>query len=191
MNADGALVARLGLGLGVGSRVSFVGAGRGGNAASSSAAASEGASTIAIVVATTNSARHVARSAPSARKLARHGSCFSDRLRAEPAWAPPPCDRDVVQLPSNQRGDEEDNEIVNSYTPAFRSKMVKKLLGPGRVSQRSLWRETVVWSGPPPGTLSNWVKQATTITDVSKREKRKKQCGARVGRATVNGWSAE
>ena len=37
--------------------------------------------------------------------------------------------------------------------------MVQRLLGPGRVSQCSLSRET----GVPQGTLSQWVRQATTV----------------------------
>jgi len=49
--------------------------------------------------------------------------------------------------------------MIPSYTPAFRSKMVQRLLGPGRVSQCSLSRET----GVPQPTLSQWLREATTV----------------------------
>ena len=54
--------------------------------------------------------------------------------------------------------------LLNPYTPAFRSKMVQRLLGPGRISATSLARET----GLPVSTLSLWVRQATSVPDVPK-----------------------
>lgn len=55
---------------------------------------------------------------------------------------------------------------METYTPAFRRKMVQRLIGPGRVSQMALSRET----GVPQPTLSMWIKEATTVGYVRKRK---------------------
>jgi transposase-like protein len=55
---------------------------------------------------------------------------------------------------------------MNTYTPAFKAKLVQRLLGPGRMSQGALSRET----GVPQATLSNWLKEATTVGAMPKRK---------------------
>lgn len=53
-----------------------------------------------------------------------------------------------------------------TYTEAFKSKMVQRLLGPPAVSQCELSRRT----GVPQGTLSDWLREAT-VKDVSKKKR--------------------
>ena len=57
---------------------------------------------------------------------------------------------------------------MTPYTPAFRAKMVQRLIGPGRISQNALSKQT----GVPQGTLSTWVQEATTVGDMPKTKKR-------------------
>src|SRR4051812_5549040 len=55
-----------------------------------------------------------------------------------------------------------------TYTEAFKSKMVQRLLGPSAITQCELARQT----GVPQGTLSHWV-QAATVGDVKKNRKKR------------------
>ena len=60
-----------------------------------------------------------------------------------------------------------------TYSPAFRSKMLEKLLGPDARSACSLSREV----GIPQSTLSRWVREAGTLESMGKK--------------TRKNWSAE
>jgi transposase len=60
-----------------------------------------------------------------------------------------------------------------TYSPAFRSKMLEKLLGPDARSACSLSREV----GIPQSTLSRWVREAGTLKSMGKK--------------TRKNWSAE
>ena len=60
-----------------------------------------------------------------------------------------------------------------TYSPAFRSKMLEKLLGPDARSACSVSREV----GIPQSTLSRWVREAGTLE--------------RMGKKTRKNWSAE
>ena len=60
-----------------------------------------------------------------------------------------------------------------TYSPAFRSKMLEKLLGPDARSACSLSREV----GIPQSTLSRWIREAVTLKDMDKK--------------TRKNWSAE
>ena len=97
---------------------------------------------------------------PSRRSMCsrRRSGAEPDRARIHPWGTQRPCVREVVRS-SLSCGASLDILLMNSFTPAFRAKMVQRLLGPGRVSQCSLSRET----GVPQGTLSQWVRQATTV----------------------------
>ena len=53
-----------------------------------------------------------------------------------------------------------------TYTEAFKSKMVQRLLRPPTVSQGELSRRT----GVPQATLSDWLREAT-VKDVSKKKR--------------------
>jgi len=78
-----------------------------------------------------------------------------------------------------------------SYSEPFKEKMVQKMAGPNGTSATSLSEEV----GVPQGTLSRWLKQASTVPAVSSRKKttRKKK---KKGRTNTTGkrpqaWSAE
>jgi transposase len=55
-----------------------------------------------------------------------------------------------------------------TYSPAFKAKMVEKLLGPDGRSACSLSREV----GVPQSTLSRWTRQAVTLKGMDKKKSR-------------------
>ena len=55
-----------------------------------------------------------------------------------------------------------------TYSPAFRSKMLEKLLGPDARTACSLSREV----GVPQTTLSRWMRQAVTLKDMDTKKRK-------------------
>lgn len=75
---------------------------------------------------------------------------------------------------------------MNSYSEAFKSKMVQRMLGPEAVSQTALSAET----GIAQGTLSRWVRAARgTIRPMPNRSSSTPPPSSRVARRTED-WSA-
>ncbi len=74
------------------------------------------------------------------------------------------------------------------YSEPFKEKMVQKMAGPNCTSATSLSEEV----GIPQGTLSRWLKQASTVPAVSNRKKTTRKNGrTRTTGKRPQAWSAE
>ena len=67
---------------------------------------------------------------------------------------------------------------MSEYTQGFRPAMVRRLTGPGAISANALQAET----GVPQSTLSRWLRQASSVDDVSKRSTKKARRLRKIGK---------
>lgn len=75
------------------------------------------------------------------------------------------------------------------YSEAFRNRMVEKMSGPRSKSATAVSKEV----GVPQPTLSKWLREAATVSIVSKNSKKKSRTSSGASRPPKrpSGWSAE